>query len=324
MGLLVIAIIIITLLMFRKERRKISAMRQDAEEKLERAQTQLHELEDKQKKAHSEIARLLKQKGKLNSGIAEIIKKTDELHEVEKTRLIKLIESTQTTMNTASNNYFKELEEYYLQQEQMFDKKIIDLSVNYEEQKSKYASQINATLEELSKLQTTRNAIIAAQLKEQEIKDKLSFYCLHPRQDDLNDIQVLEEVKKRLRNPRVLSMLIWSTYFQKDMATLCNNVLGTKTITGIYKITNQTNNKCYIGQSVDVSKRWKDHAKCGLGIDTPVGNKLYKEMQEVGIWNFSWELLEECSKEDLNEKERFYIDLYKSKEYGYNTLKGVH
>ena len=59
----------------------------------------------------------------------------------------------------------------------------------------------------------------------------------------------------------------------------------------------------------------------GLGIDTPQGNKLYKDMQDFGIWNFSWELLEECSKEQLNEKEKYYIELYQSKEYGYNTLK---
>lgn len=47
-------------------------------------------------------------------------------------------------------------------------------------------------------------------------------------------------------------------------------------------------------------------------------------MQEIGIWNFSWELLEKCSREELNEKERFYIELYQSKDYGYNTLKGVN
>ena len=38
------------------------------------------------------------------------------------------------------------------------------------------------------------------------------------------------------------------------MTTLCNRILGLNTITGIYKITNQVNNKCYIGQSVDISK----------------------------------------------------------------------
>ena len=117
-------------------------------------------------------------------------------------------------------------------------------------------------------------------------------------------------------------MLIWSTYFQKDMTALCNRILGTDTVTGIYKITNQENGKCYIGQSVDVSKRWKDHAKCGLGIDTPQGNKLYKDMQEVGIWNFSWELLEQCPREQLNEKEKYYIDLYQSQDFGYNSTKG--
>lgn len=42
-------------------------------------------------------------------------------------------------------------------------------------------------------------------------------------------------------------MLIWQTYYQKQMTSLCNNVLGVNPICGIYKITNQLNNKCYIG-----------------------------------------------------------------------------
>ena len=68
-------------------------------------------------------------------------------------------------------------------------------------------------------------------------------------------------------------MVIWTTYFQKPMTALSNNVLGTDTICGIYKITNQNNDMCYIGQSVDIATRWKSHAKCGLGIDAPAGNK---------------------------------------------------
>ena len=79
---------------------------------------------------------------------------------------------------------------------------------------------------------------------------------------------------------------------------------------------------CYIGQAVDVANRWKQHAKCGLGIDTPIGNKLYASMQKDNIWNFSWELLEECSKDQLDEKEKFYIELYQAYEYGYNSTKG--
>ena len=208
-----------------------------------------------------------------------------------------------------------QLEKYYAQKQdamaQEAANKIADLQVEIEEQ-----------TEELNKLREARKATIAAQLKEEEIKKQKDFYCLPISANDKKDIQILEDVKHRLTNPRILSMLIWSTYFQKRMTTLCNNILGTSVVTGIYKITNQENDKCYIGQSIDVAKRWKDHAKCGLGIDTPVGNKLYQDMQDFGIWNFSWELLEECPREQLNDKERYFIDLYQSKDYGYNTTKG--
>jgi hypothetical protein len=45
-------------------------------------------------------------------------------------------------------------------------------------------------------------------------------------------------------------------------------------------------------------------------------------MIEDGIWNFSWELLETCSKEELDKKEKYYIELYDSKNYGYNITQG--
>ena len=105
------------------------------------------------------------------------------------------------------------------------------------------------------------------------------------------------------------------------MNTVCSNVLGPNTVTGIYKITNQLNDVCYIGQAVDVASRWKQHAKCGLGIDTPVNNKLYAAMIRDGLENFTFELLEKCTQAELNEKEKFYIELYQADKYGYN-LKG--
>jgi group I intron endonuclease len=99
-------------------------------------------------------------------------------------------------------------------------------------------------------------------------------------------------------------------------------ILGNGTKCGIYKITNTLDNKSYIGQSVDVYKRWCDHCKCGCGIDTPKNNKLYAAMEQDGIENFTFELLEECPREELNKKEAFYIDLYESNDYGYNATKG--
>ena len=223
----------------------------------------------------------------------------------------------------AFNRYCEILDKEYSEKEQEYDKLTQLLYDTYDESTNILREEQKQLLKELEALRATRQAIIAAQIKEEEIKNNLTFYSLNPSDNDLNDIQVLNTIKPRLNKPRILSMLIWSTFFQKEMTNLCNNILGTKNVTGIYKITNQHNNKCYIGQSVDVAKRWKDHAKCGLGIDTPAGNKLYKDMQEFGIWSFSWEIIEECTKEELNDKERYYIELYQSKEYGYNTTKGV-
>jgi len=41
-----------------------------------------------------------------------------------------------------------------------------------------------------------------------------------------------------------------------------------------------------------------------------------------GIWNFTFELLEECSREQLNEKEAFWIEMYQAYDLGFNSTKG--
>ena len=259
-------------------------------------------------------------------------KTTEEIEDMKKTlsQLAQIARESQLSADAAIEHirnavacYGDTLDGSYSQMEQEYDKLIQNLYNSYENTQDELLDEIQEEQEKLEYLRTTRAAIIQAQLKEKEIKEKMSFYSLQPSESEKDDIRALERVKPNLHQPRILCMLIWSTYFQKPMTALCNNVLGTAIVSGIYKITNQETNECYIGQAVDVAKRWKDHAKCGLGIDTPANNKLYKAIQEYGIWNFSWELLESCSKELLNEKENYYIDLYDSKNYGYNSSIGI-
>lgn len=239
-----------------------------------------------------------------------------------KNHLRTIQETIQETFNNQTELSRKAFNSFWENLEKDYEEKVLEYDKLCEQLAESYSQQQLEFLNDLEKIRATRAAAIEAKRKEQEIKEKLSFYCLTPSKNDLDDVRKLERIKPDLHNSRILSMLIWSTYFQKPMTTLCNNILGTKTVVGIYKITNQINECCYIGQSVDIAKRWKEHAKCGLGIDTPAGNKLYKSMIEDGIWNFSWELLEECSKAELDEKEKFYINLYKSYEYGYNSNAG--
>ena len=232
------------------------------------------------------------------------------------------LNSQQEISQKAFENYCEILSKQYDEKAAEYDDLTAKLDEAYSDIQNKIIADIDAQNSELEKIRATRAALIEAQIKEKEIQENKDFYCLIPTENDKDDIHRLERVKKDLHNHRILSMLIWQTFFQKNMTSLCNNVLGTKTVTGIYKITNLNNNMCYIGQAVDIASRWKEHAKCGLGIDTPAGNKLYAAMKSDGIWNFSWELLEKCDRVDLDEKEKYYISLYQSYEFGYNSNKG--
>lgn len=244
----------------------------------------------------------------------KITKDIDRLKEIKK--------DYETVALNSFSNYCEVLDKDYEQKEKEYNQLIERLTQCYDERQQQLIEEIEQVRKELDKLANTRAAAIQAQLKEKEIKEQLSFYCIQIDNKDKKDVIALDKVKTELNTPRILSMLIWQTFFRDSMTTLCNNVLGPGTICGIYKITNQLTNECYIGQAVDIAKRWKDHAKCGLDIDRPQGNQLYQAMIRDGIWNFSWELLEKCPTYELNEKESFYIGLYQSKEYGYNGTKG--
>lgn len=213
------------------------------------------------------------------------------------------------------------------------EKQKAELKIVYDEYeellKKAYSDKQEELIEQTSKLnfeldnaKQARAALIEATRREKEIKDNSSFYCIEVSDEDKSDIARLETVAKTLHKPRVLYMLIWQTYYQKPLKSLSANLLGTKSVTGIYKITNIITGECYIGQAVDIASRWAEHCKCGLGIDTPASNKLYKAMQEYGLYNFAFECLEECESKRLNERESNYIEFYQSYDYGYNSTRG--
>lgn len=86
---------------------------------------------------------------------------------------------------------------------------------------------------------------------------------------------------------------------------------------GIYKITNIKNGKVYIGQSNNIERRWSEH-KRPYKRQNPT-NKLYQAFNLDGIENFNFEILEECALEELNNREKFYIQKFDSIKNGYNV-----
>ena len=87
---------------------------------------------------------------------------------------------------------------------------------------------------------------------------------------------------------------------------------------GIYKITNLINNKVYIGQSQDIETRWQTH--CRPSSCSVIANAIRK----YGKNNFSFEILEKCSIDDLDDREEYYMHKYNSiVPNGYNIEEKV-
>ena len=266
-----------------------------------------------------EIQQLYQSKTELDKALNDEKRKLDKIYETEKNKISEQLKIFQQNADFASTQYFEEIEDAYDEAEARYKDKVTDLQYQEQQTQEKIKdaeSRYNVLIDQI-------NAATKAQLRDREKEQKLDFYKLSISDTDLEDIQKLESIKLMLHNPTVLNKLIWSTYFQKQTTEMCNRVLGTTAkVCGIYKITNLKTKQCYIGQSVDVAQRWKDHCKCGLGIDSWASNKLYKSMEADGLWNFTFELMEQCPRESLNEAERRWIEIYQADKYGLNGTIG--
>lgn len=86
---------------------------------------------------------------------------------------------------------------------------------------------------------------------------------------------------------------------------------------GIYKLTSPSG-KCYIGQSVNIEKRFTGYRilKCK---DQP---KIYNALKKYGANKFNYDIVETCNIKLMDEKEKYYIKLYDSIKNGYNCRSG--
>ena len=188
-----------------------------------------------------------------------------------------------------------------------------------------FTSQINDKKNELKKVQDELtdlvqklNSAVEANKRAEEIKQKQDFYRLQLTTIDLDEIKRLREVEPYLREKEPLNKVIWKIYYEKPYTDLIGRVVGTGIHTGIYKITNIENQMCYVGQAVNIADRWKQHIKRGIGAEAPTRNKLYPAMLEIGVENFTFEIVEECDKSKLNEREDYWQEFFHAKDFGYS------
>lgn len=304
--------------------------------RIHQAQTIISNNFEQQRKTIIQLQQNIQQKNKQIEQKKKVLKDIDNRTEQQRKNLISIIDETnriRADIDKQSNSQIESIKEKVAQFEKMTENGLNNyvriLQEAYESADAGYAEKMSRLQEayteaaaDLNKLKETRKAAYEAILKQQEVKANKTNYCLIPSSIELDDIHTLERIKQTLHKPRILSMLIWQTYWQPIAKQQFPIILQGKTKTGIYKITNLKTDQCYIGQAIDIYKRWSQHCKAGLGIDTPAGNKLYKAIKEYGLQNFAFEILLQCPSNQLNEKEKYFIEFYQSDLYGYNGQGG--
>ena len=220
----------------------------------------------------------------------------------------------QTNMQIAVEHFEKAMEE----EAAKFQQSVENFETQYQETIGTLMGEYKTLEESVATLRAINDAAVAAAKRQEEMKDMQNFYRLQLAEKDIEEIEALRSIESQLRNSEPLNKVIWKCYYEKPTTDLIGRVIGGGIHTGIYKITDVASGKCYVGQAVNLADRWKQHIKRGVGAETPTRNKLYPAMRALGPENFTFEVVEECSRADLDAQEDYWQDYFKAKEFGFS------
>ena len=265
------------------------------------------EFNDEVKKRKEGINRLEKEKTQIQREIDEKRQFNNSLFKVREEELNRLIEEKRKEKEKAMllmlEKEQKEKIDYYNKEaEQFLTEQIL--------MKAKYKAQVDEVKRELDEFSEKRAAINEAIRRERELEEAEDFYRIVVPPDDQEDIEVLNTIAPRLRNKEALNKLIYSVFIQRPMDEMIKRVTGGRDVSGIYKITYLKTGEAYIGKTTNIKKRWGEHCKSALDIGTIAHSSFHNRLKKDGLWNYTFEILEEVPKEQLTEREKFYIQLY--------------
>ena len=205
-----------------------------------------------------------------------------------------------------------------MQVENEYLKTMQEMSSDIAVKLTEYREELSVLEDAIADKQAIVNAAVAANKRAAEMENSKEFYRLNLSEEDKNEIEKLRTVLPYLRDSEPLNKVIWKVYYEKPYTDLIGRVVGTGIHTGIYKITNIENQMCYIGQAANIADRWKQHIKRGVGAETPTRNKLYPAMASFGVENFTFEIVEECDRNMLNDREDYWQEYFHAKDFGYS------
>lgn len=216
--------------------------------------------------------------------------------------LLKQQRKIQKLKSDTDKLYRKALEEKYKNLEE-------NAQQEFQAKQRSYNNELSYLKKELEDFRSRRDAINEAIRRERELIEKEDFYKIQLTQNDIEDIKLLDSMRNHLCHKEVLPKVIWESIARRPTSEMIKRVVGQK-VGGIYKITYIPTGEAYIGRTVNFKDRWQAHIQTALGMEKVASSTLHTHMARNGIWNYSFEILEEVPKDKQSEREKFYIDLY--------------
>lgn len=282
------------------------------------------ELQEKTQKIEQDIAEIERQKKQLLNNYVKAVADFEETYKKkteDKKEAIEQIMNDQIQAIKDENN--RQRIELDKQKKEIFDN-YGEVVKEYEEKKARAKEKYDKVMEEydntIAKKKEEIQNLIEQFKRDEEAREEADFYRIAIPESFKDDIAKLKSIAAQLSKPSTLYKLIWKEYYENSFNAMTGRVLGTDADkSGIYKITNIKNQMVYIGQTTNFKNRWRTHAKRAVKAEEGTSNRLYQEMWNEGLENFTFQVINICDKSDLTEREKFYIDFYNSKDYGYNS-----
>ena len=203
-----------------------------------------------------------------------------------------------------------ELEKIHQDKLTMLNAEYVQFESDQQEIKRKTLAEIGEIMNLLDDYRSQRESVNLAILREKELKEKENFYKIVIPECDQEDMETLKSIGPRLRNREALNKLIYDVFVKRPLNELIKRITNGKEISGIYKITYIKTGEAYIGKTTNISTRWQNHIKTACGLEGAARTTFHNRLEQDGIWNYTFEVLEEVPKDKLGEREKFYIELY--------------
>ena len=228
------------------------------------------------------------------------------------------MDQLQELCEEAKSKYDLQLKEY----EEKRLKQTEDLKESCIEAENQYLEECNKIKTDTEYMRQQYEALLEPIKQYLKEKQEKYFYTIQLPEEFRDDIEfLLTTVAAKVQHPDIISKLVWAEYVKPNLDNTFKRI-EIKPEAGIYKLTSLETGMSYIGKSTNVKNRIADHFKSSIGIKSIADQAVHHAILKEGFWNWAIEVITYTDKDKLNELEKYYIEFFKTQEFGYNKNSG--